>query len=219
MQKGRFQPGKEVVGRAEILLRLTGETDDHVDADEGVGHQRAYGGDPVGEARRGITAAHQPQDLVRTALQGDVEMMLEFRRSGAEGDDLVRQKVRFDGGDAVTLDPVHAVQRPQQVDELLARRPAEIPRVDARQDDLLLSGRRDPARLGDQIGDRHVPAAAASVVDRTVCALVVAAVLHLEEGPRAVAARKGREERCERIGIATVNLRTALARQFEHTFI
>ena len=80
-------------------------------------------------------------------------------------------------------------------------------------------GRRDPARLGDQVGDRHVPAAAAGVVDRTVCALVVAAVLHLEEGPRAVAARKGRKERSERIGIATVNLRTALARQFEHTFI
>ena len=58
-------------------------------------------------------------------------------------------------------------------DELLARRPAEIPRVDTRQDDILLSGRRDPARLGDQIGDRHIPAAAAGVVDRTgICGTI-----------------------------------------------
>ena len=110
------------------------------------------------------------------------------------------------------------VERPQQVDEPLPRRAAEIPRVDARQDDLLLPPGSDLPRLGHEVGDGHVAARTAGVVDRAVGTAVVAPVLHLEEGARAVAARKGREERRERIGFAAVHLRPALARQFNHSF-
>ncbi len=74
---------------------------------------------------------------------------------------------------------------------------------------------RDLPRLVDQFGDRHVAARTAGVVDRAIGAAVVAAVLHLQKGARAVAARKSREERRQRIGVAAVDLRPALARQCE----
>jgi hypothetical protein len=48
-------------------------------------------------------------------------------------------------------------------------------------------------------------------VDRAVGAAVVAAVLDFQKSPRAVAARKGREERGQRIGVAAENLCPALA--------
>ena len=76
--------------------------------------------------------------------------------------------------------------------------------------------KRQLPRLGHEVGDGHVAARTAGVVDRAVGTAVVAPVLHLEEGARAVAARKGREERRERIGFAAVHLRPALARQFNH---
>ena len=96
---------------------------------------------------------------------------------------------------SVVFDALIRLERTQEVDETLARRTAHL----VRDDDLLLfSGRSDLAGFGDEVRDRHVAAAAAGIVDRAVGALVVAAVLHLEESARAVAARKGREERSER---------------------
>lgn len=55
-------------------------------------------------------------------------------------------------------------------------------------------------------------------MDRAVGTAVVAAVLHLEEGARAVAARKGGEERRELLRVAVVNPRPALSGQLGHTF-
>ena len=218
MQESGFESRQKIVRRAEIGLRLAREPDDHVDADEGVGHQPSHGRDPLGEARRGVAAAHQAQNPVRTALERNVEMVHEFRRRSAKCDDFVGQQVRLDRRNAVAFDPFDLVERPQQVDEPLPRRAAEIPRVDARQDDLLLPPGSDLPRLGHEVGDGHVAARTAGVVDRAVGTAVVAPVLHLEEGARAVAARKGREERRERIGFAAVHLRPALARQFNHSF-
>ena len=79
MEERRSDPRQKIAGRPEVGLRLARETDDHVDADEGVGHQRPHGGDAVGETRRGIAAAHQSENFVRAALERNMEVMLEFR--------------------------------------------------------------------------------------------------------------------------------------------
>ncbi len=61
------------------------------------------------------------------------------------------------------------VQGPQKIDEPLAGRPAEIAGIDARDDDLALTG-----VFGDlfgflhQVGDRQVAARTAGIVDRAV---------------------------------------------------
>lgn len=78
MEERRSDPRQKIVGRPEVGLRLARETDDHVDADERIGHPPAHGGDPIGEARRRIASAHQAENPVRTALQRNMEVMLEF---------------------------------------------------------------------------------------------------------------------------------------------
>lgn len=96
VQEGRLDARQEIVRFAEFGLGLPGEADDHVDTDKGIGHRLPHGGDALGKAGRGVPAAHETQDAVRTALERDVEMVLELGRCGAEGDDLVGQQVRLD---------------------------------------------------------------------------------------------------------------------------
>ena len=79
MQESGFQSRQKIIGRAEIGIGLARKTDNHVDADESIGHQPPHGRDPLGETRRGVTAAHQSEYPVRTALERDVEVMHEFR--------------------------------------------------------------------------------------------------------------------------------------------
>ena len=79
MQESGFQPRQKIIGRAEIGIGLAREPDDHVDPDKGVGHQPPDSRDTLGEARRGVAAAHQPEYPVRTALKRNMEVMHEFR--------------------------------------------------------------------------------------------------------------------------------------------
>ncbi len=67
---------------------------------------------------------------------------------------------------------------------------------------LALTGLGDPARLGDQVGDRHVPAAPAGVVDRTVGTAVVASILHFQKGSGAGRRRRRRRRTRQLIGRA-----------------
>ena len=78
MQEGRLDARQEIVRFAEFGLGLPGEADDHVDTDKGIGHRLPHGGDALGKAGRGVPAAHETQDAVRTALERDVEVVLEL---------------------------------------------------------------------------------------------------------------------------------------------
>ena len=68
-----------------------------------------------------------------------------------------------------------------------------------------------------QIGDRHIAAGAPRIVDRTVGALIVAAVLHFQERAGTVAARKGGEEIGQLLRVATGELCGPLARKSRYT--
>ena len=138
-------------------------------------------------------------------------MRYEFFRRGAERDHLVRQQVRLDGRDAVPFDTFHRVQRRDQLQEGFPRRAAEIADIDPCQHDLLHAARRNLFRLADQLGRRYVAAGPARVRDRTVRTTVVAAVLHFEKGPRAVAGRESGEERTYLLGGACVHFEPSFA--------
>lgn len=68
-----------------------------------------------------------------------------------------------------------------------------------------------------QIGDRHIAAGAPRIVDRTVGALIVAAVLHFQERTGTVAARKSGEEIGQFLHIATGELCGSLASKSRYT--
>ena len=81
-------------------------------------------------------SVHQPQHLIASALQGDVEVRHEAARTGYVVYQLVRQQVRLDGGDAVALHALHLVERTHQVEEALAGALAEVADVHAGDDNL-----------------------------------------------------------------------------------
>ena len=142
-----------------------------------------------------------------------MEMGLETPRRGRESDDLVGEQIGLDGRNPVAVDPLHAVERPQQIEERFAGGPAEVARIDAREHDFALPAARDGLRLGDQIGNRHVAAHPSGQRNRTVAAPVVASILHLEERTRPVAARKGGEEPGQLLRLAGMDRGARLAFQ------
>ena len=181
----------EAEGVLEERVRLAGQAHHHVDAEEdlrpaGALQLAADHRDPLREEGRIIVPSHLGEQLVGAGLQGDVEMQLEFGPGGDPVHDLLRQEVRFDAGDAVAFDALDGVQRLQQVEEGFAGGPAEIARVHACEDDFPDAFRRDALRVADALGDGQVAALAARIRDRAVFAVVVAAVLDLQEGTRPV---------------------------------
>ena len=78
MDKSGLDACQKIVSCLKILVRLAGEADNHVDTDKCIGHQATHLGDTLGVLCRRISAAHSTQNLVATALQRDMEMMLEL---------------------------------------------------------------------------------------------------------------------------------------------
>ena len=219
MQERRCKTVQEIVCTPELRIVLAGKSDDHVDTDEGIGHRLPYAGDPLGILGRRITPPHQTENPVRTALERYMEVMLKLGRGRAECYDLVGQQIRLYARYPVSFDALHCVQCAQQLDETLARRTSEIARIDTRDDDLPLSAGRYLARLRDYIGNRYVAAPATRIVYRAVRALVVAAVLNLQEGTCAVAARKGSEEARQVLDVTARHDAAAPGQQLYHPFI
>ncbi len=124
-------PSGKIAGRPEVGLRLAGETDDHVDADERIGHPPAYGGDPIGEARRRIASAHQAENPVRTALQRNMEMMWNLV-------DEAQKSMISSVSKLGSIDEIDSVRSPSTASSARRRsmnrfagRPAEIAGIDA----------------------------------------------------------------------------------------
>ena len=138
-------------------------------------------------------------------------MRLKLLRSGRERDDFVGKQIRLDRRDPVAIDPSNPVERPQQIDEPLAGRFAEVARIDSRQHDFAPAAGRNTFRLGDQIGDRQVAACAPRQRDRAIAATIVAAVLHFQERAGPVPGRERGEKRGQLVGLAAVNDGPALA--------
>ena len=188
MELADGQRSHEVAALCEEQVRLAAHAHDDVHADEGVGDVAAHLADLLGEEGCVVASVHESQHLVAAALQGDVEVWHEGTTLGAEADDLLGEQVGLDAADAVALDAVHAVESAEQVDELLARRLAEVADVDARQYDFLAALPGCLLGLLHKRGDGAVPAAAAGEGNGAVGAVVVASVLYLEEVACAFAA-------------------------------
>ena len=118
----------------------------------------------------------------------------ETTAGGDKLDRLVRDQVGLDGGDAITLNTFHLIERPDQVDETLVGRFSEIADVDACQDDLLASFCRYLAGLRHKALDGTVAAAAPGKGNGTIGAEIIATVLYLQEMTSTVVGRAGGRE-------------------------
>ena len=109
-------------------------------------------------------------------------------------EDLVRQEVRFDRRNAVALDALDVVEVLEEGEEGLVAILAELAYVDAGEYNLLSAVGCRLAGADDSLADRGAAAMATGEGDSAVGAIVVAAVLHLEEGASAVVTGEGAEE-------------------------
>src|SRR6185437_199444 len=196
------------------LVGLAGESYDDVDADGAMGHGGFDQPDPFRIELSPVTAAHETQQPVAAALQGDMKMGHEMPARGYPFDHFGGEQVGFDRGDAIAVDAFDLVERLHQVEEILAADGStiwalpEIAEVDAGKHDLA-----DVAAGGQLFHGlyrcRHGVAAATAAGhgDGAEGTAVVTAILYLEEGTGAVTQRIRGVEAGDNGDIAAADLR------------
>ena len=211
MQEGRTNLLEKPAGDLKILIRFTGKADNHIDSEKNAGNLRPDRPDPFGKPCGVVPPPHQCQNPVAPALQRHMKMRLELIRTGSEGYYFIGQQVRFDRRNPVTVDSSDGVQRTQQIDERFPGSAAEITHVNPGQHDLALSFWLRSLR--PHAPDRP-PAGCARTArqrNRTITAMIITAVLHLEKRAGSVATRKSGEKTGQLSGLTRMYGSTRLA--------
>ena len=177
----------EVIGFLKILLCLATSAYDDIHTDESIGHHGAYLLYLMGEKGCVVLAVHKPQHLIATTLQGDVEMRHESPRLHTVLDDFIGQQVRLDARDAVAFNAVYLVKSLDEIESVLACVFAEVANVHPCDYYLLAATLGHILCLCHQALDGAAAAASACQWNGAVAAVVVTAVLDLEEIACAVA--------------------------------
>ena len=137
----------------------------------------------------GVAPLHALEDHVVAGLQRQVQVRHQPRLLGDGGDEVLVGLHLVDGGEAQALELRHLAQ---DVPHELARghvarqTGAVVGDVDAGEHDLGVAGLHQPAHLGHHLARRHRARRPAAEGDDAEGAAVVAAVLHLDVGARAL---------------------------------
>src|SRR5215211_4702268 len=170
----------------ERELRLGGEADDYVRGQVEVVERLELA--KVG--RDVVAASHRLQNAVVARLQRDVQMLRDSRRLAQRLDQLRRDVVDLDRGEA---QPLESRRGGDIANQARQREPgiavAEAAEVDSGQDDLAMPLRDAAANLADHRLRAPAPRPAADERDDAEVARERAAVLDLDEGAHAFQAR------------------------------
>ena len=189
VQLGDRQTLQELIALLEALGRLSPAPHHHVHADEGIGHLLLDEHHLVGEERLVVAAVHQLQHLIAATLQRDVEVGHEGTAPGTISYQFIIAEIRLQTRDAVTPNALHLVQSLHQVEEILVGGLSEVADVHAGEHYFLATLSCSLLRLLHEGGDGGIARVAAGEGNRAIGAIIVAAVLHLQEVARAVATR------------------------------
>ena len=174
--------------RREVLLRLSRKADDDVRRDRHAWHSAAHIREELRERRRIVVAVHRAQDVVAPRLQGQMQMRSKARLRPHEREEILRQ--------------LHRLQRaqPQPPQSLCAQCGAArigkrrtLRKVDAvsaevnpRQHHLAKPRRREFLHLARHRRERTRLHRPACIGDNAERAEILATILDLEKGTRAV---------------------------------
>ena len=218
VQLGDGQRGDEVVGFFKTFVGFSARADNHVHADEGIGHDAANEFHLIAEKRRVVAALHERKHGVAAALKGNVEVGHEGAAVGAEINNLVGEQIRLNARDAVALDAFNLVKCVDELREVLAGGAAEIADVHAGEHNFKSAVGRGLFGLRHHFGNGGVARSTTCGRDGAVGAIIVAAVLHLEEVAGAIAAGAGGDEGldvAERSGVADAAVRLTVGTHAE----
>src|SRR5690606_1999587 len=197
VQIGDVEVVDEAVGVQEIGFRFAGKPYNHVDPDATVGDKRLDPLHPVGIQFPQIPAPHEAQDLVAPRLERYMKVRSKSIRSGYKVQYFISKQIGLDRRNPETRHIVHRVERADKVDKTVL--PAtvsytKIPGIYPCKHDFTDS------RIAHRPCGRHnvfyglTAGFAAREGYRAERTGVVAAVLHLQEGPGPVVKRPRRVE-------------------------
>ena len=188
MQEGDAALLDDVEAVMEHLLGFGRKAGDQIGAERDIGTQSAGTpgcGDGLGSA---VPPLHPLQDQIVAGLQRQMQMRHQPRLLAEQPPELVVDLARIERGQPQARQLGHCREQPPN--HLAEARPARQiaaigGQIDAGQHDLAIAGSQQRARRRDQRAERHRPARPARIGDDAEGAAVIAALLHLQIGPRA----------------------------------
>ena len=128
---------QELIALLKTLWSFTATTHHYVYTDEGIRHLLLDEIHLMGKERLVITAMHQLQNLIASALQRNMEVRHEGTALCTVSNEIIITEIRFQTGDAITLDTLHLVHRLHKIQESLMGSLTEITDVHTGDDNLL----------------------------------------------------------------------------------
>ena len=180
---------KKLVALLKTLWCLTTTANHYVNTYERIWHLLLNKFYLVSKECLVITAMHQLQHLVRSTLQWYMEVRHERTALRAEINQLITQQVWFHTAYTIAFDSLHLIKCLTQVEETLACRFTEVAYIHASEHNFFTSFTRSLFCLCNKRSYSRVARVATCVWYCTVGAVIVAAVLHLEEIACTITAR------------------------------
>ena len=194
MKLGNRQTLQELIAFFKTLRSFAATAHHHIDTDKRIRHFLLDKIHLVGKERLVVTAVHQLEHLIASALQRNVEMRHKGTALGTILYEIIITEIRLQTRDAVTLDSFYLIHRLDKVDESLVGSLAEIADIHTGNDDFLTAFSSRLLTLSHKRLNARVARIASSKWNGAIGAIIIAAVLHLQEITGTVATRARRLE-------------------------
>ena len=194
MKLGNRQTLQELIAFFKTLRSFAATAHHHIDTDKRIRHFLLDKIHLVGKERLVVTAVHQLEHLIASALQRNVEMRHKSTALGTILYEIIITEIRLQTRDAVTLDSFYLIHRLDKVDESLVGSLTEITDIHTGNDDFLTAFSSRLLTLSHKRLDAWVARIASGKWNGAIGAIIIAAVLHLQEITGTVATRARRLE-------------------------
>ena len=191
---GNRQTLQELIAFFKTLRSFAATAHHHIDTDKRIRHFLLDKIHLVGKERLVVTAVHQLEHLIASALQRNVEMRHKGTALGTILYEIIITEIRLQTRDAVTLDSFYLIHRLDKVDESLVGSLTEITDIHTGNDDFLTAFSSRLLTLSHKRLDARVARIASGKWNGAIGAIIIAAVLHLQEITGTVATRARRLE-------------------------
>ena len=191
---GNRQTLQELIAFFKTLRSFAATAHHHIHADKRIRHFLLDKIHLVGKERLVVTAVHQLEHLIASALQRNVEMRHKGTALGTILYEIIITEIRLQTRDAVTLDSFYLIHRLDKVDESLVGSLTEITDIHTGNDDFLTAFSSRLLTLSHKRLDARVARIASGKWNGAIGAIIIAAVLHLQKITGTVATRARRLE-------------------------
>ena len=203
---GNRQTLQELIAFFKTLRSFAATAHHHINTDKRIRHFLLDKIHLVGKKRLVVTAVHQFEHLIASALQRNVEMRHKGTALGTILYEIIITEIRLQTRDAVTLDSFYLIHRLDKVDESLVGSLTEITDIHTGNDDFLTAFSSRLLTLSHKRLDARVARIASGKWNGAIGAIIIAAVLHLQEITGTVATRARRLEGLDFLGLHAIML-------------